>query len=127
MNLLQELMEVILYVEDMNGQIAFYRDKLGLTVTYPAGLDDYDDQVWVELDAGSCVLALHGGGQGRLGADAPKIVFRVEDASAVREELVGRGVEVGEVRADVPGKLICDGVDPEGNKFAVESQRRQDD
>jgi len=126
MNLLKELMEVILYVEDMNRQVHYYRDKLGLTVNYPAGLDDYGDQVWVELDAGSCTLALHGGGQRRLGADAPKIVFRVEDANAAREQLAGRGVELGEVRADVPGKLICDGADPEGNKFAIESQRRQD-
>ena len=58
----------------------------------------------------------------RIGPDAPKIVFRVEDANAVREELLARGVEVGKLRADVPGKLICDGVDPEGNKFAIESE-----
>lgn len=122
MNLLQELMEVILYVQDMNEQVAFYRDKLGLTINYPAGLDDYGDQHWVELDAGNCVLALHAGGEGRLGADAPKIVFRVEDLRPVREELVGRGVELGAVRDDVPGKLIADGVDPEGNKFAIESE-----
>lgn len=122
MNLLQELMEVILYVEDMNAQVLFYRDKLGLPVNYPAGLQDYGDQHWVELDAGSCVLALHAGGEGRLGADSSKIVFRVEDVRAVREELVGRGVDIGAVRDDVPGKLICDGVDPEGNKFAIESE-----
>ncbi|MDX1688350.1 MAG: hypothetical protein R3248_10235 [Candidatus Promineifilaceae bacterium] len=122
MNLLQELMEIILYVEDMNGQVTFYRDKLGLPVNYPAGLEDYADQMWVALDAGNCVLALHGGGEGRLGADAPKIVFRVEDVNAARKELVGRGVELGNVRDDVPGKLICDGVDPEGNKFALESE-----
>lgn len=119
---LRDLMEVILYVEDMNAQVAFYRDKLGLPVNYPAGLDDYGDQHWVELDAGSCVLALHAGGQGRLGADAPKLVFRAEDVNAVRQELIARNVEVGEVRDDVPGKLICDGVDPEGNKFAIESE-----
>jgi len=123
MNLLQELMEIIVYVEDMDAQVAFYRDSLGLDVNYPAGLDDYGDQVWVELDAGSCILALHGGGQRRIGADAPKIVFRAQDVNAVREELLGRGVKVGEVRDDVPGKLICDGVDPEGNKFAIESHK----
>lgn len=127
MDLLQEVMEIILYVEDMSGQVAFYRDKLGLAVNYPAGLDDYGDQFWVELDAGSCILALHGGGQRRIGADAPKMVFRAGDVHAVRAELVARGVQIDEVRADVPGKLICDGVDPEGNKFAVESERRHDE
>ena len=39
-------MEIILYVEDMNAQVSFYRDTLGLPVTYPAGLEDYGDQVW---------------------------------------------------------------------------------
>lgn len=122
MKLLQELIEVILYVEDMNAQVAFYRNKLSLPVNYPAGLDDYSDQVWVELDAGTCVLALHAGGEGRIGADASKIVFRAEDVNDARQELIAREVEVGEVRDDVPGKLICDGVDPEGNKFAIESE-----
>lgn len=122
MKLLQELMEVILYVEDMNAQVAFYHDKLDLPVNYPAGLDDYSDQVWVELDAGTCVLALHAGGEGRLGADAPKLVFRVDDVNAAREEFLARGVRMGSVRADVPGKLICDGLDPERNKFAIESE-----
>lgn len=122
MNLLQELIEVILYVEDMNAQVAFYRDKLGLDVKYPAGLDQYGEQVWVELDAGSCVLALHGGGQRRIGPDAPKIVFRVEDVNAARGELIARGVQMGDVLTDVPGKLICHGADPEGNSFSIESQ-----
>ena len=61
------LIEVILFVQDMNRQVAFYRDVMGLSVSYPAGLLDYSDQHWVTLNTGSCTLCLHSGGQGRVG------------------------------------------------------------
>ena len=117
-----ELMEVILYVQDMGAQVSFYRDVLGLKVKEPPGDSDWANVYWVELDTGSCTLALHVGGQRRLGSDAPKIVFRVSDVPAARQELVRRGVPMGEVRSPAPGVQVSDGVDPEGNKFSIESR-----
>lgn len=73
--LIGSLCEIILYASDMNAQVAFYRDALGLSVSYPAGLDDYSDQFWVTFETGSCVLALHGGGEKDFGKSAPKFVF----------------------------------------------------
>ena len=61
------LHELILYVADMQAQVGFYRDTLGLEVSYPAGLDDYSDQYWVVFNTGQCSLALHAGGEKRLG------------------------------------------------------------
>lgn len=119
------LMEVILYVQAMDAQVAFYRDALGLRVKEPAGVGDLSQAHWVELETGACTLALHGGGQRRFGADAPKIVFRVADARAAREELVGQGVPMGEIRSPSPGVLVCDGLDPEGNRFSVESRQME--
>lgn len=116
-----ELMEVILYVQDMNAQVAFYRNKLGLALISPAGVSDFTHEFWVTLDTGACTLVLHGGGQRRLGADAPKIVFRVTDVEAARRELVARGVALSEARSPAPGVWVCDGADPEGNKFSIES------
>jgi catechol 2,3-dioxygenase-like lactoylglutathione lyase family enzyme len=121
MALLKELMEVILYVEDMNAQVEFYTKKLGFKVAYPQGIEEYADQMWVTLDTGACTLALHGGGKRRFGQDAPKIVFRVDDILAVREELLRLGVVLGEVRSAAPGVWVCDGEDPEGNKLSIES------
>ncbi len=115
------LIEVIVYVSDMDAQVRFYRDVFELEVTYPAGLDSYADQFWVTLDAGGVLLALHGGGQGRLGADTPKIVFGVEDIHAARQELVEKGVAIDDVRSAAPGVWVCDGRDPEGNPFSIES------
>lgn len=116
-----ELMEIILYVEDMNRQLSFYRDQLGFKVVNPQESADYGKEFWVELDTGSCSLALHAGGKGRFGADAPKFVFRVKDILAARQELLNLEVELGEIRSAAPGVWVCDGADPEGNKFSIES------
>ena len=115
-----DLMEVILYVEDMNKQVAFYRDSMGLKVKEPKSIADFKHVYWVELETGACTLVLHGGGRRRLGADTPKIVFRVADIEAARRELLARGVQVGEVRSPAPGVQVCDGKDPEGNPFSIE-------
>lgn len=118
------LMETILYVADMPGQVMFYRDRLGLAIKCPVGLADYSTAYWVEFETGGCTLVLHGGGQKRLGADAPKIVFSVADIHAAREVLVERGVPLSAVRSPAPGVLVADGRDPEGNQFAIESKER---
>jgi predicted enzyme related to lactoylglutathione lyase len=120
MGALGELMEVILYVRDMAGQVSFYRDQLGLRVRQPQNAADYSQAFWVELDTGACTLVLHGGGQRRLGQDTPKVVFRVGDIHAAREELAGRGVALGPARSPAPGVWVCDGKDPEGNPFSIE-------
>ncbi len=116
-----ELMEVILYVEDMDAQVLFYRDKLGLKVKSPPDSDDYSELFWVELDSGPCTLALHAGGKRRFGDDAPKIVFNVGDILAVRQTLIDQDIPMDEIRSAAPGIWVCDGVDPEGNKFSIES------
>ena len=116
------LMEVILYVEDMNAQVSFYRDTLGFSVNEPQDVEEFNEVFWVELDTGSCTLALHAGGQRRLGEDAPKVVFRAADVPAAREELQAREIPMGEVRSPAPGVQVCDGLDPEGNKFSIESR-----
>ena len=115
------LIEIIVYVQDMNAQVAFYRDNFGLEVLYPSNLTNYADEFWVTLNTGACVLALHGGGQKRFGDEAPKLVFGVDDIHAARAELVKRGVKIGDVRPAAPGVWVCDGENPEGNKFSIES------
>jgi predicted enzyme related to lactoylglutathione lyase len=121
-SLLDGLMEVILFVHDMPGQVSFYRDQLGLTVKEPAGLADYATAYWVEFDTGPCTLVLHGGGQRRLGPDSPKFVFRVADLEAARDALSARGVQLGPSRTPAPGVRVCDGADPEGNHFSLEQR-----
>jgi len=115
------LIEVILYVQNMTSQVAFYHDKLELPILYPVHVTDFGQEYWVVLDTGACKLALHGGGQQRLGADSPKIVFGVANMAEARTTLLQRGVHLGEIRTAAPGILVCDGVDPEGNPFSIEA------
>lgn len=121
MSMINSLFRVILYVQDMDAQVKFYRDMLGLTVRFPADLDDYSDQFWVEFETGGCTLVLHGGGEKRLGQDAPTLSFQVDDASTARQTLLAKGVKVGEVRSPVPGAYVVDGFDPEGNRFSLDA------
>ncbi|UCD99302.1 MAG: VOC family protein [Chloroflexota bacterium] len=120
-DLLGEIMEIILYVEDMNSQVSFYRDVLGFKVKTPLATSDYSHEFWVEFATGSCTLALHAGGKRRFGTDAPKFVFKVDDILATRQSLLDKGVKMGEIRSAAPGIWVCDGEDPEGNKFSIES------
>ena len=115
-----ELSEVILYVQDMNLQVAFYRDILGLSVKEPQGVKDFRDFYSVVLNAGSCSLTLHAGGKKRISDDAPKLVFRVANIHASRYDFIEKDVQMGEVYAPTPGILISEGKDPEGNAFAIE-------
>jgi len=110
-----EVSEIILYVEDMERLVSFYTETLGLEII--AGKPEHG---FVELDTGTCSLCLHAG-DGEAGPGAPKFVFAVEDVETVRASLQSRDVEVGEIRSPVPGTQVCDGVDPEGNKFSIES------
>ncbi len=118
---LSHLCEVILYVEDMHAQACFYRDALGLRLTHPMGVHDFSNEYWVTFDTGQCTLALHGGGQKRIGQDSPKFVFFTDDLAATRSLLMSRGVAIGEPRSPAPGHFVCDAHDPEGNPFSIEA------
>ena len=117
-----KLGEVILYVENMDRQVAFYRDTLGFDIEYPKHKSDYAEEFWVVFETGACRLALHGGGCRRLGADSPKIVFVVPDIQDAKCALEQRGAELSEIRSPAPGVFVCDGVDPEGNRYSIESK-----
>jgi CBS domain-containing protein len=118
------LTETILYVQEMNAAVAFYRDQLGLDVESPADSADYGQESWVVLETGACKLALHSGGQRRLGEDTPMIVFGVSDVEQARTVLVERGVALEAIFEAAPGLKVCHGRDPEGNPFALEEQSK---
>lgn len=119
---LSGLLEVILFVQEMDAMVRFYRDELGLRVEEPLELDDYSGETWVVLDAGATKLALHSGGEKRLGEDTPSLVFAVADIQAVRQVLVERGVEVDEPFEAAPGIVICHFHDPEGHPLSLEQR-----
>jgi catechol 2,3-dioxygenase-like lactoylglutathione lyase family enzyme len=115
------LIEVILYVKDMNKMVQFYRDALDLPLSNPE-IRDHTNEDWVTYESGNCRLALHSGGNGNIGKDSPKIVFRVQDINSARFQLLELGVAASEIRSPAPGTFVCDSKDPEGNPFSIEQQ-----
>lgn len=110
------LSEVVLYAQDVARLASFYTDAFGLEIA--SGDPEHG---FVAFDTGACTLCLHAGGEGDFGEDAPKFVFEVEDVEGARAHLRDHGVELGDVRSPAPGKRVCDGLDPEGNRFSIES------
>ena len=117
------LHEVILYVQNMNAQVTFYRDVLGLELTDPSALKSPDELHWVTFKTGECTLALHSGGKGQFGSDAPRFVLLVDDLQNWERKLADLGVQVSEIRSVAPHVEVLDVVDPEGIHFSLESIR----
>lgn len=119
---LGELSEIIVHVTDMAAMVAFYRDALGLSVTWPVDKDDYSQEFWVTFKTGTCTVALHGGGRGPRTEGETRYGFTVSNAVATRDWLIGRGVKCGELRSPAPGVSVVDFWDPEGNMLFVEQR-----
>ena len=113
-----ELVEVGLYVRDMERAIRFYRDTVGLEL-------DFESEHWTTFRTGACTLALHATERREPGSGEPDPTFLVPDAAAERTRLAGEGVEVTEIREPVAGTHVFDATDPEGNRFSIESQNRR--
>lgn len=118
---------LILFVDDMDRMLAFYRDVIGLTLL--PGADPASG--FVSLDAGGCQLSLHSlpkrsGAEGkpatpRLDAYA-KVVFYAEDVEAAGKELEARGAKM-RLAVKFGAITLLDGTDPEGNVFQISNRR----
>jgi len=104
-----DLVEVVVYTQDMKRATAFYRDMLGLEPSY-------ESEHWTTFRTGSCTLALHAG------SEAPDPTFAVADLEAERARLAAAGVGVTEIREPAPGLRVFDARDPDGNRFSIESR-----
>jgi predicted enzyme related to lactoylglutathione lyase len=110
-----ELVEVVLYVRDMERAVAFYRDTVGLEL-------DFGSDHWTTFETGACTLALHATDAREPGKGEPDPTFLIADADAERARLAEAGVEVSEVREPVPGTRVFDAWDPDGNRFSIEAR-----
>jgi catechol 2,3-dioxygenase-like lactoylglutathione lyase family enzyme len=85
--------DVFFNVDDMEKAVAFYRDKLGLSVKY-------ETADWAELDAGNVTIALRRYGSGPEGrpelgvGEGATLVFEVDDIEAAQAELGNQGIQL---------------------------------
>jgi catechol 2,3-dioxygenase-like lactoylglutathione lyase family enzyme len=104
-----ELVEVVVYTQDMARATEFYRDTLGLE-------PDFESPHWTTFRTGACTLALHAG------TEAPDPTFLAADLDAMRDSLQAAGVDVTEIREPAAGLRVFDARDPDGNRFSIESR-----
>ena len=91
-----ELVEVVLYVRDMERAVGFYREALDMPV-------DYESAGWTTFRTGACTLALHATERRTLGAAEPDPTFLVANDAMERQRLIAASVDVTEIRRPVVG------------------------
>ncbi len=114
------IFRIIYFTNQMKTMTAFYRDVIGLS---PIGDPESDPSNFLEFDAGACTIALHKGSPGTP-ASRNKIVFYTDNVAKTREELIARGAKMGTFNPKSTLRL-CDGKDPEGNKFQISNRVTQ--
>lgn len=112
---------VMLGVTDLNRSVAFYRDKLGVSVKQ-------EIPGFAFLDGGGVTLCLSQPLARATGpaASATEIVFSVEDVRAAYEVLRGRGVQFTHEPRNVSGPMwAANFEDPDGHRLSVFGPERK--
>jgi len=114
---LSDLTEIILHVMDLPALLAFYRDQLGLAVL----ASEDGPAARAELETGTCRLVLDASLKPGPANNRTRLVFKVDDLESVRAALRARGVRLSPIYSPRAGLTACDGSDPEGNLFSLQS------
>ncbi|HEV2922958.1 MAG TPA: VOC family protein [Solirubrobacteraceae bacterium] len=112
-------------VADIDRAKAFYTEKAGFSA-------DQDHQVTDELrfvqltpPGSACSIALTSGAHEMQPGSISGLQLVVEDADAAREDLLARGVDVGDVQEFPWGRFLFF-TDPDGNGWAVQQLHPRD-
>jgi predicted enzyme related to lactoylglutathione lyase len=117
------MFRVIYFVSNTEKTARFYENAFGVRRMKPPVAQDYPPEDWIQVKTGSVQIGFH-----RLGflkakkkrPESPfKLVFKVADVAKKRKGLVRMGVPMTKVWALEPRGSICDGWDPEGNRFQI--------
>ena len=106
-------------VTDVDRAIAFYVDQAGFVLDHDHRVSD--DLRFVQLTprGSACSIALGTGLVQTVPGSAQGLQLVVPDIEAARAELVGRGLDVGEVDRQPWGAFVSF-TDPDGNGWAVQ-------
>ena len=106
-------------VSDIDRAKAFYSEKAGFNADHDHQVSDELRFVQLTPPGSSCSIALTSGAHEMQPGSISGLQVVVEDADAAREELLGRGVDVGEVQEFPWGRFVFF-ADPDGNSWAVQ-------
>jgi catechol 2,3-dioxygenase-like lactoylglutathione lyase family enzyme len=118
---------VVVPVSDVDRAVAFYVERLGFSVDHDTRIDAATRVVQLTPPGSSCSIAIGTGLAPMEPGSVRGLQLVVDDMDAARAELVGRGLDPGEIRElGRPGRpgfrfLFFD--DPDGNGWAVQEIR----
>lgn len=112
-----------LFAKDVPGEIAFYREVLGMQ---PTALDAEGRGAEFALADGSTFGLWNPGADGTLPQQGNVTFFSVDDAAAAAASIRERGCAVSEV-LETPVCFMAWSADPDGNGFALHQRKERDD
>jgi catechol 2,3-dioxygenase-like lactoylglutathione lyase family enzyme len=110
---------VILPVSDVDRAKSFYVDKIGFHADHDQRVSDQLRFVQLTPPGSACSIAFGEGLTTAPPGSVKGLQVVVSDAQAARQELIDRGLEVGEVDVQPWGAFIYFS-DPDGNSWAVQ-------
>lgn len=116
---MHDLFQVIIVANDPGKLAKFYSEVFGFEITYPENNQDIPNESWIELDAGSTKLAIHGGGEVKTSGSVI-LSIRVDDIEYARFDLEQRGIDHEPIFEVAPGVRSVKLRDPEGNRISLE-------
>ncbi len=110
---------VAIPVSDVDRAKTFYTEQLGFNADHDHAVSDEIRFVQLTPPGSACSIALGTGILSATPGSVQGMQLVVSDINAARAELVGRGVEVGEVQEFDWGSFLFFS-DPDGNGWAVQ-------
>jgi catechol 2,3-dioxygenase-like lactoylglutathione lyase family enzyme len=111
-------------VSDVDRAKAFYADKAGFHVDHDHTVNEDVRFVQLTPPGSACSIAIGKGLTPAAPGSAQGLQLVVANADAARAELLGRGLDVGDVQ-DYPWGRFVFFSDPDGNGWAVQEIQRQ--
>lgn len=106
-------------VTDVDRAKAFYVEKLGFVADHDQRVDDDVRFVQLTPPGSACSIAFGEGITEMAPGSQHGLMLVTEDVAALREELAGRGVDVGEIDVQQWGSFVSV-TDPDGNTLAIQ-------
>jgi predicted enzyme related to lactoylglutathione lyase len=106
-------------VSDIDRAKAFYADQAGFIAEHDHQVSDEVRFVQLTPPGSACSIALTSGAHQMAPGSLEGLQLVVSDIEAAREELLARGVEVGDVQEFPWGRFVFF-ADPDGNRWAVQ-------
>ncbi|ELK44863.1 VOC family protein [Halobacillus sp. BAB-2008] len=124
----QKLGQVMVYVEDQDRAVDFWKEKLGFHVRSE---EKESGMRWIELvpeETSETSIVLHDKAfvqkmDPEMNLGTPSLMFFTDDLDHLYGTMQKRGVTVGDV-VDMPGGRVFNFADDEGQYFAVMEQKK---